>query len=195
VAVCVVLGGLLVSRVSDTTEIWALRADVRAGEPVQVDDLERVDARLDGTALARYLTAEDGGALVDRAATAVWGRDMVAGELVPDAALVSSSSGGGVELPLQVSQASVPADLGEGHQVDVWVAPGESGVEPSAEARRVLDDVTVVAVAGSDTAWGDASTRGVVVRVDDDSDELLPRALAALESGTVTLVRRTAAGS
>ncbi|MFD1825523.1 MULTISPECIES: hypothetical protein [Mumia] len=187
-AICVVLGGLLMARVSETTELWALRADVRAGEPVRVDDLERVDARLGGDARAHYLAASETDALVDRAASAVWGRDMAAGELVPDAALVDASVKGGVELPLQVSHASVPDDLGEGHRVDVWVAPGESSVEPTAEARRVLDDVTVVAVHGAGTAWGDSTMRGIVVRVDDE--DLLPQALAALDSGTVTLVRR-----
>ncbi len=192
-AVCVVLGGLLVARVSETTEVWALRDDVRAGEPVEVGDLEPVDVRLVGDARSRYLAAGGADALASRVTSAVWGRDLVAGELVPAAALVDEAAAEGVELPLQVAHASQPPDLREGHRVDVWVAPDDAASERADAARRVLEDVVVVAVHGSGTAWGDATTRGVVVRVVDES--LLPRALAALGSGSVTLVRRGGAAS
>lgn len=193
VAICVVLGGLLVARVSQTTEVWALRADVRAGQPVAVGDLERVDVRLVGDARSRYLAAGGDDALASRVTSSVWGRDLAAGELVPDAALVEAAAAEGVEVPLQVAHASQPPDLREGHRVDVWVAPEDATSQRPEAARRVLEDVVVVAVHASGTTWGDATTRGVVVRVVDE--ELLPRALAALGSGSVTLVRRGGAAS
>lgn len=192
-AVCVVLGGLLVARVSQTTEVWALRADVRAGEPVEVGDLERVDVRLVGDARSPYLAAGGGDAFESRVTSSVWGRDLVAGELVPEAALVEAAAAEGVEVPLQVAHAAQPSDLRQGHRVDVWVAPDDAPSPRPDAARRVLDDVLVVAVHGSGTTWGDAATRAVVVRVVDE--ELLPRALAALGSGSVTLVRRGGAAS
>ncbi|MGH1563390.1 hypothetical protein [Mumia sp. DW29H23] len=192
VAVSMLLGGVLVTSVARTTEVWALSADVRAGEPVRVGDLERVDVRLDGDVVSAYLTEPDAEALAQRVTDAAWARDLAAGELVPAAAITTGDRRSGVEVPLQVAGTALPADLGPGHRVDVWVAPADPGVDArDAAARRVLDDVTVVAVHGDGTAFGESSVRSVVVLVEDGHGQVLPRALAALAGGSATLVRRT----
>lgn len=199
VAVSMLLGGLLVSTVAATTEVWAVSADVRAGEPVRVDDLERVDVRLSGGAAEAYLAETDADALAAQIAEATWARDLTAGELVPVAALTSATSARGVELPLEVAGTSMPADLGPGHRVDVWVADPDAAAGGAGRrdggARRILDDVAVLAVHGEQTALGEGAARSVVVLVEDAQASALPQALAALSEGAVTVVRRQGTSS
>ncbi|MBW9204895.1 SAF domain-containing protein [Mumia sp. zg.B17] len=191
VAVCMLLGGLLVTNVAKTTEVWAVSADVRAGEPVRPGDLERVDVRLDRVAAGAYLDEPDTDSLSDRLSGAAWARDLAAGELVPVAAVAGETVVSGVEVPLQVTGTAMPADLGPGHRVDVWVAAEQPSAGTRSEAaRRVIDDVAVVAVHGDGSAFGEGSVRSVVVLVEDERGEVLPRALAALAGGSATLVRR-----
>ncbi|KAA1422467.1 hypothetical protein FE697_015100 [Mumia zhuanghuii] len=194
VAGSMLLGSLLVTNVARTTEVWAVSDDVRAGEPVRPADLERVDVRLTGAAATAYLAEPDPTALASRVAEATWAHDLAAGELVPVAALAAASDASGVEVPLQVTGTAMPADLAAGHRVDVWVAP-EPGTARggTASARRVLQDVGVVAVHGDSSAFGESGVRSVVVLVDDARAGVLPDALAALADGRTTLVRRSGA--
>ncbi|WP_370615876.1 hypothetical protein [Mumia sp. Pv 4-285] len=191
VAVSMLLGGVLVANVARTTEVWAVRADVRAGEPVRAEQLERVDVRLADGALAAYVSERDPAALARRVSGSRWAHDLSAGALVPVAALTTAADASGVEVPLQVPGTAMPADLAAGHRVDVWVAPEPGGRGDAAAARRVIEDVGVVAVHGDSGAFGEGTLRSVVVLVDDARAAVLPTALAALSDGRTTLVRRT----
>ncbi|KHL16414.1 hypothetical protein CLV56_2802 [Mumia flava] len=181
VAVAAVLGALLVTSVADTTTVWTVRTDVRAGQPVSETVLEPTEARLPDGSLGSYaLASEDLSADTE----AVWAHAMPAGSLVPRSAVTSVEASEAAELPVPVAAGSMPADLAAGDRVDVWVAPhsGERG-----PARRVLRDVVVASVGEPDAFSGDPAGH-VLVDVPSSRDTLAG-AIGALGDGRVTLVR------
>ena len=79
---------------------------------------------------------------------------------------------------------AVPATLAVGATVDVWVTPKQGSARSST---LVFDDVSVVAAPEPGASLGPTATRQVVVGVDADQRGRLPRAIAALSGGDVTL--------
>ena len=175
VLVSAIAGGWLVATARDSTDYWLVRAEVRAGEPVDPADLAPVSGRLDAAATAGLLATRDG---VPRG---VWARDASPGTLlVRDA--IADSADRGRELAMAVPGGTAPPDLEAGERVDVWAGPGESG-DPGARTRRVLVDVSVVSVSRVDGT----GTRTLVV----DAGRGGPGAdvVSALSTGHLTVVR------
>jgi hypothetical protein len=183
VLVSTVLGAAAVAAAGSSTGYWAVRSEVRAGDPVKRSDLVRADAHLPDDA-ARHLLATDE-ALPARLGDLVWARDVGDGALVTRAALADQRSGDVTELPLTVTPGAAPADLQRGDQVDVWVGPGP-GDDASEKSVRVLREVRVVSIGGSASVRGGPS-RTVLVDVSDA--ELSGSVVSTVAAGHVTMVR------
>jgi hypothetical protein len=183
VLVSTVLGAAAVAAASSTTGYWAVRSDVRAGDPVERDDLVATEAHVPEDA-ARHLLRTDR-PLPARLDDLVWARDVGDGAFVTRGAMSSRQADVVTELPLTVTSGAAPADLARGDRVDVWVGPGP-GEDAGQEADRVLSDVRVVSSGGTGTVRG-APSRTVVVGVPDDA--LNGSVVSTVSAGHVTMVR------
>jgi hypothetical protein len=176
VAGSVALGTWAVRDAAATTAVYAARQDLTPGDALDADSLVVAQVRLGGPG-EHYLLAADG---VPDGAVAI--RTVGAGELLPRAAVGAS---GAVDLrPVVVPLGlSVPADLGPGNVVDLWLtpAPPSGGVEAEAPpAPQLLAADLVVAEVLEDssmfTGGTGVSVELLVPRLD------LPDVLGALSS-------------
>jgi hypothetical protein len=185
VAVSVLLGSRLLASADDTVAVWSVAGDLPAGSVLSPADLERVDLRFGTPEVAgRYLPA-DAALPVGSVLT----RDVLAGELLPRAAVGTGEATDVVEVPIAVAAEAVPATLRVGEVVDVWVTPAGMAGEVS-RALRVLDQVRVVAAPRGGSALGPSATRQVVVGLEAEDESRLATALARLSDGTAVIVRR-----
>ena len=183
VLVSTVLGAAAIAAAGSSTGYWAVRSEVRAGDPVKRADLVRAEAHLPDDA-ARHLMATDE-ALPARLDDLIWARDVGDGALVTRAALADRRSENVTELPLTVVSGAAPADLQRGDRVDVWVGPGP-GDDASQKSVRVLQDVRVVSSGGS-VSGQDGLSRTVLVEVSEA--ELSGSVVSTVAAGHVTMVR------
>lgn len=183
VLVSTLLGAAAIAAAGSSTGYWAVRSEVRAGDPVKRSDLVRAEAHLPDDA-ARHLMATDE-ALPARLDDLVWARDVGDGALVARAALADRRSGGVTELPLTVVSGAAPTDLQRGDRVDVWVGPGP-GDDATQKSIRVLQDVRVVSSGGSAPVQGGLSR---TVLVDVSEAELNGSVVSTVAAGHVTMVR------
>ncbi len=177
------LGAAAVATASSSTGYWAVRSDVRAGEPVERADLVPAEAHLPDDS-ARHLVAVDEPwpARLDQL---VWARDVGDGALVTRASVSVRGSKDVTELPLTVATGAAPTDLRRGDRVDVWVGPGP-GDDAGQEAKRVLSGVRVVSSGASGSIEG-APSRTVLVDVAEA--DLSGAVVSTVAAGHVTMVR------
>jgi hypothetical protein len=188
IALCAVLGARLVGGSSDTVPVWAARGPMPEGRQVDPADLVRREVRFADQAEAdRYLSAD-----TDLPDGATLARAVGAGELLPRAALAAASTATVIEVPLSVDTQAVPATVGVGSTVDVWVTPDAGDRAEGASGRSVLvfDDVSVISVQRTATTLGPTTTRQVIVGVGEEQEARLPRSIAALSSGSIVLTAR-----
>ncbi|MBZ5735072.1 hypothetical protein K8Z61_11235 [Nocardioides sp. TRM66260-LWL] len=189
VAGSVLLGARVVAAADDTVPVWAARADLGAGAPLRADDLVRTRVRLDSAAdLGRYLPADE--PLPSGAGVL---RPVGAGELVPRAALGTVT--GTVEVPIAVEPEQVPDSVQQGAVVDVYLlgAGGTGGAGGSGGAgggAPVLSGVTVVDARTSEESFAVSGRRRLVLAVPEADAARFFRALGAVTSPQVTVVRR-----
>lgn len=140
VAICVVGGARLLASADDTVEVWAVAADEPAGATLVSDDLVAHRIRFgDPSDATGYYRVGD--PLPDHATLV---RGVGAGELLPRGAVGSPGDGGLLQLPLAVDPAAVPAGVGPGSAVDVYVVG--RGAHRAVDPSPVLSGVSVVAV-------------------------------------------------
>lgn len=195
VAASVVGGARVLAGADDTVAVWTSTRDLPDGATLAEADLGRERIRFpDQEAADGYLSADEPapvGAVLDRR--------VGAGELLPRAAVAPREQAELVELPLGVASDDLPATVRQGSVVDVWVAPATpggtggttgSGDEPAPEARRVLEDVTVVAVPGTQDSLAPETTRQVILGVPTERSDDVATALGALADGRVVVTRK-----
>jgi len=177
-----VVGARAVDGADESVEYWAVRADVRAGDTVDRDDLVSVRARLDGPGRDVYVRtdAELPAALGDLR----WDTDLATGSLVGSSAWVSGSDSRG-ELPVAVRPGALPTGLAPGDRVDVWVGPGPG--DPDVVAATIVARDLRVVDAGEGSSLGAELTRTVVLDV--GAETLDGAQVAPVTAGHVTLVR------
>jgi hypothetical protein len=186
VALCALLGARFLGGSSDTVAVWAVRSSLPQGRSVAPGDLVRRDVRFADQADAdRYLSADSE---IPHGATLA--RPVGAGELLPRAALATAPGESVVEVPMAVDTQSVPATVGVGSTVDVWVTPDGAGGDAPRRSVLVFDDVSVISVQRAGTTLGPTSTRQVIVGVAADQQDRLPASIAALSSGSIVLTAR-----
>lgn len=181
----VLLGVKLFNDADDTVSVWAARADLRRGTTVGGPDLERRDIGFSNPEGAdRYLSADS-----PLPAGTTLLRDVGVGELLPRAALAGAGSPSLVEVPFAVAADAVPATVGAGSVVDVWVTPDTAGAD-GAESILVFDDVVVVAAPQPGSALGPTSTRQIIVGVDPGQEDGLAAALARAATGSTVITKQ-----
>lgn len=193
VAASVLGGARLMAGADDTVAVWTSTRDLPDGATLTEADLGRERVRFPDQRTADGYLSADAPAPVG----AVLDRRIGQGELVPRAAVAPRERSELVELPLAVASDDLPATVRQGSVVDVWVAPGvAAGDTRSAQggARRVLEDVTVVAVPGTTDSLAPETTRQVIVGVPadraDSADGGLATALGGLADGRVVVTRK-----
>jgi hypothetical protein len=99
-----------------------------------------------------------------------------------------------IEVPLSVASDDLPAGLGRGATVDVWVLPDTpvSG-DDRVRARLAFDDVVVFAVPSVADSLAPRSNQQVIVGVAADQADGLADALGQVAGGRVVLTRQTGA--
>ena len=192
VSASVIGGARLLATADDTVAVWTTTRALPDGATLAEADLGRERVRFPDQATA------DGYLSADRPAPvgAVLDRRVGAGELLPRAAVAPRERSELVELPLAVASDDLPATVRQGSVVDVWVAPAAGADTATAEARRVLEDVTVVAVPGTTDSLAPEATRQVIVGVPveradaPDGPDSLAAALGGLADGRVVVTRK-----
>ena len=168
----------------DTTSVWSVGADHRAGTPVDPDEFRRVDVHLGDVGAGRYVPADE-----PIASGQVWARDVHEGELLGAEAVRPPGSREVGQLPLIAAPGALPGDLARGDRVAVWVsAPSSSG--KSSDAELVLDDMRVLSVSRAPAAMGGSTGFRVLLALDQRRPGKLGSALGAISAGEVTLVRQ-----
>jgi hypothetical protein len=179
VLVSVVLGSRVVAAADDTEPVWAAARTLTPGDPIGADDVVVVDVRLPDGA-SRYWSA---GSEVPDDLVAL--RTVGAGELLP-------RSGVGAVADVDVRPVGIPVDgtlpagLGKGSRVDVWVAqPDPDRAGGFTEPERLVDAAEVAEVSEGGGALGSGGVTTVQVLVTEDQ---LPLALGALANGAAVSV-------
>jgi hypothetical protein len=186
VAGCVLVGSRVLAGADDTVALWGLRHDVAAGAPLTSSDLTPVRVHLGGSGADAYLPAATG-----PSAGATAAHDLAAGELLPRSAIAADDGPARVEVPLSVAPDDLPAGLGRGATVDVWVVPdAPASGDERVRARLALDDVVVVAVPSPADSLAPRTTQQVIVGVGADAADDLADSLGQLAGGRIVLTRQ-----
>ncbi|HET7475585.1 MAG TPA: hypothetical protein VFJ97_06115 [Dermatophilaceae bacterium] len=175
------IGAKVVAAADDTQPMYAAARILVAGQPVTQEDLRRVDVRIAGDT-AGYLAADH-----DIAAGTFALREVLAGELVPTAALGTRAQVGVKPVTVPAERAAV-ARLIVGSVVDVWVNAKLDNVGATyGKPQRVLESASVAGVPETGGGFGSSTgIAGVEVLV---PDERVADLIAAIDQGAkVTLV-------
>ena len=104
--VSTVLGAAAIAAGTSSTGYWAVRSEVRAGDPVKRSDLVRTEAHLPDDAARHVIRTDE--ALPARLADLVWKRDVGDGALVTRSALTTHESAASPSFPSRSPQAPHP---------------------------------------------------------------------------------------
>jgi hypothetical protein len=190
VAVSVVAGARLLSAADDTVSVWAVSADVGAGDVLGPDDLVATRVRFaDAGDLAGYFTVDE--RLPENLEVT---RGVGAGELLPRTAVGSAGSGSTLQVPVAVEAEQVPGSVSAGSVVDVYLV-GPVGAAPGSgargePARPALAAVTVVDAPALTETFGTSGKRQLVLAVEEPQVRRFFRLLGSLDGPVVTVVRR-----
>jgi hypothetical protein len=189
VAASVVGGARLLASADDTVSVWGVAGDMGAGDQVTEDDLvaHRVrfaeDAQLD-----RYFASDDA-----LPADLELLRGVGAGELLPRAAVGSAEETDTLQVPISVAVERVPASVGAGSVVDVFIVARASDPRapaPGGPGEPALRAVTVVAAPAGDDTFGAAGERQLDLAVPEKDAQDFFELLNSFDSPVLTVVRR-----
>jgi len=187
VLVSVAAGARVVSSAGHLAPVYAAAHELVPGEQLTRDDIAVVQVRL-GAGGSRYLAASAAmpvGYVVNRV---VGAHELLpAAALSPGTALLDSRM---VTVPVQVGH--LPADLGHGDLVDVYVTPKVASGNNVPLPTLVLAKAAVDGREGGSRGFGGASALAVVLVVHDAD---VPTVVHAVESGVIDLVRVPAAAA
>src|SRR4051795_10029601 len=181
VLVSVAAGARIVSSAGHLTRVYAAAHELVPGQQLAPDDVAVVQVRLGGGG-SRYLAASAAapvGYVVNRVVGAQ--------ELLPAAALSPATALADrrmVTVPVQSGH--LPADLGRGDLVDVYVTPKVASGKDVPMPVLVLSKVAVTSREGGSRGFGGESALAVLLSVEDGD---VPALIHAIESGLIDLVR------
>ena len=180
VLVSVTAGARVVAEAGHLTPVYVAAHDLSPGQRLEAADLAVARVRLDDG--SRYLAASAAapvGYLVTRA--------VGAHELLPAAALSSGAALADTRMvTVPVQPGHLPADLGHGDLVDVYVTPKTATGRAVPDPTLVLAKVAVDSREGGSRTFAGASALAVVLTVPQDQVVAM---VHAVESGTIDLVR------
>ncbi len=179
---------VLVASLDRTTEMLAVRHDIRVGQLLDADDVEPVAVRL-GEVNDSYLPAADG-----LPAGAVSIQLIRRGELVPRSALGKADALNRKPVGLTISD-PLPRGTEAGARVDVWVSTPVEGVAGAGfgSPELLLEAAEVAELTVTESVLGATANTLVHVLVEDSA---LPKLLAALSNDArIAVVLNPGAGS
>lgn len=187
VAVSVVAGARLLGAADDTVPVWAVSADLGAGDTLAAEDLVATRVRFtEPDRLADYFTVDD-----ELPADLELTRGVGAGELLPRAAVGSPGVADTVQLPVAVDAEQVPGSVGPGSVVDVYlVVPGQGRAGQGKPGTPALSAVTVVDAPPLSESLTATGQRQLVLAVAQQEARRYFTLLGAAESPLLTVVRR-----
>ena len=174
IAFSAILGARVLASAGARSPVWVAAHDLASGTVLGAADLVSVRVHL-GTAGSRYLGTAGPPPLGRRLRVSV-----VSGELLPATAVAASADRRLVTVP--VEPLHLPANLGHGALVDVYVTPRDSGV--GAPASRLVQAEVLVA------ALGTADSSGEVAVILDVAPAQAGALIAAVRGGAIDLVGR-----
>ena len=181
VLVSVAAGARVVSAAGHLTPVYVAAHDLAPGQRVTAGDLAVARVRIEGDG-SRYLAASAAapvGYVVTRA--------VGAHELVPAAALSAGSSLADTRMvTVPVQPGHLPAELGHGDLVDVYLTPKVATGRTVPPPTLVLQHVAVDSREGGSRTFGGESALAVVLVV---PAEQVAEMVHAVESGSIDLVR------
>lgn len=155
------------------------RVDLPAGRRLDLGDLDIV--HLDLPAAQRARTFSDVEQLVD----VVTRGPIAEGELIQSGALGSAADGAGVQFSFTIEQEwAVGGAIAVGDQIDLYALGSDD------RSIRVLEDVTVHSISGSD-GGGLGSTGRQTITVSQPEPGQEGEIISAIRTGTLTVVRVT----
>jgi hypothetical protein len=176
----VVVGARVLAAADDTVPVWRLDHAVSVGMTISAADVRATPVHFSSAGdESRYWLADE-----PLPAQARLTRDVGQGELLARSAVSTDPGAVPHELPLSVTAAGLPADVGPGDHVQVWAVPQPDDAKRSTEL--VLSDAAVLSV-GEVAVTGVGSDRQVVVALPGDADT--SAVLDGLNGSTVVLVR------
>ena len=189
VAVSVVAGARLLASADDTVDLWAVSADMGAGDVVTEADLVVQRVRFaDARRLDLYFTAEE-----QLAPDLELVRGVGEGELLPRGAVGSSAQSDVLQVPISVASERVPVSIEAGSVVDVMIVarPAQPGGRaPIGPGEAALEGVTVVAAPPLADSFGTSGERQLDLAVPEADAQAFFELLNSLESPVLTVLRR-----
>ncbi|HET7310781.1 MAG TPA: SAF domain-containing protein [Mycobacteriales bacterium] len=187
VLVSVAAGARIVAGAGHLTPVYVAAHDLVPGEQLTPGDLSVARVRLDSG--GSHYVAASAAAPVGYVVNRVVG----AHELLPAGALSPSAAAAGtrmVTVPVQAGH--LPADLGRGDLVDVYVTPRTASGRGVPDPTLVLSKVAVDSREGGSRSFSGQSALAVVLVVDAAD---VASMVHAVESGVIDLVRVPAAAA
>jgi hypothetical protein len=182
VLVAVVVGARVISSAGRYTNVYVARHALVPGEHLTADDLSTGQVRFSG----------EGGSYIGVGSAVPTGylvtRYVAAGEFVPLTALSAAVPAAGASryVTVPVTPGHLPADLGHGDLVDVYLTPKVAAGDKVPMPTLVLSAVAVQADDGGSQSLAAGSAVAVVLTV---PFARVPSMVHAVESGTIDLVR------
>lgn len=189
VAASVLIGATVVGGSDDTVPVWAAASSLAPGHVLTSDDLTVRRVRFaDPGDRSLYLTADH-----TLPAHLEVLRGVGAGELLPQAAVGNADEGTLRQVPVSVATDQVPAQVGVGSVVDVYLRPssrdGCAG-SPVCDGRPVLAGVSVVDAPAGDATFGPDGGRRLVLALTGSQAHRFFHLLASTDQPTLTVVGR-----
>lgn len=191
VAASVLMGAKLLGDADHSVALWVVSSDMGPGDAVGSADVVARDVRfVQDDDVGRYLTADE-----PLPPDARLTRDVGAGELLPRSALGSDSGAVGRTLTFAFEGPGIPAGLGQGDRVEVFVTSVEADPKVAAgatpEAELVLSGLVVTELTRAEVGLTATGGRTVSVSIPPDAD---PRAVAvavqAAKTDNVFLIKQ-----
>lgn len=189
VAVSVVVGARLFAAADDSVPVWAVAADMGAGDLVGADDLTVQRVRFaDADDLDRYYRADE-----ELPADLRLVRGVGDGELLPRAATGAGEGAEHMHLSIEVAPGRVPTSVAAGSVVDVFVLgppAGDRGTGPDSFG-PALEEVTVVDAPTPAEGFGATpGVRQLVLAVPEGGVEEFYRLVSRYDDPRLSVVRR-----
>jgi hypothetical protein len=189
VAASVFVGALVLGSSDDTVPVWAADHSLGTGHVLTADDLAVRRVRFDGPGgAAGYFPADE-----QLPADLRLRHDVAAGELLPRAAVGPSAERDVRQVPVSVAHDQVPASIGVGDAVDVYVRPGSHASCQDSEVcdgRPALSGVTVLDAPATDQEFGSDGSRMLVLGMSGPQAQRFFSLLASTDDATLTVVGR-----
>ena len=189
VAVSVVVGARLVGSADDSVAVWAVAADMGAGDAVTADDLVSRRVRFsDAEHLDTYFRVGD-----ELPADLQLAHGVGAGELLARVAVSPASESDTMQLPVAVDSSLVPPSVRSGSVVDVYLtgSADEGGQRPTGDrSQAVLAAVTVIDAPQLDGSFAVSGKRQLVLGVSAEDAARFFELVGPLDDPALTVVRR-----